>query len=563
MRNWLKKQFTYDRNSLAIFWLLFPVFVFVVINRCAPRQMPSDTLDQIDIYQDAFLNIKANVLLENLLDEKPLDIELNYRYLQNNCETLLGINDSWRGDKETQDRYIDLAQNAGSSDLGNYSLGYIESCQKHYQAALDYFTLVENKDLKYLNNSIGFAYKSIGEDQKAEAFFHHEIAVNGYIEGAVNNLVELYEIQGDIQKLGELVAIEPTKAYVHLGAKEYLAFRRGHILRYLELVYIAPLIRINGFAAGFALLICTIWFSYLWRLNLYTREPFYMGILALLAGAFLALSSFILYDLWFMVNPIIPGESTRENFIFFFLHVGFIEEIVKFLPVVIIIVFTRERINEPLDLVILGGFSALGFATLENSLYFSAVGINIASARFIISTFLHMAETMLLCYLWARARYMTTRHENWAILGGFGLVMLSHGLFDFILTEGIYWSLLIAGAQIVVLSFLFGRILQNSIYFSPRSALILTSITTRRYNNYHLLFSAAAVLLTTSYLYANLKYPTEIANWWFAASYTYMGVGIFLVYYPVLNLGFPFPSDHVLPKMKIYIPVNPWNNHVP
>ena len=558
MRNWLKKQFTFDRNSLAFFWLFIPILTLVVVNRYAPRKMPGDTQAQIQIYQDTALNGKANILLEGLLDEKPLDIDLNYRYLQNNCETFLGLNDTWRGDKNTLDRYHNLSQVTESSDIGYYSLGYIESGKKNYQTALDYFLLVENKDLKYLNNSIGYVYKSLGEEQKAESYYQREIVLKGYIEGAVINLAELYEKQGAIQKLGTLVQNESTKAYVRLGPKATWALRSGNILRYLELIYIRPFGYINGFAAGFALLVCGIWFYYLLRINLYTLEPVFMGILALLAGAFMALSCFIMYDLWFMVNPIVPGERTLENAIYFFCHVGVIEEFVKFIPIVMIVVFTRDRINGPLDLVIFGGLSALGFATLENSLYFSMLGIRIVPARFIISTFLHMVETMLLCYLWARARYMKMGNEVLAIIFGFCLVVVSHGLFDFLLTENIPVKILLAGAQVVILSFLFGYILHNCIYFSPRSPFILTSLTTRRFNNYQLFFSAISGLLTLSYLHTNFKYATEIANIWFAAIFIFSIICIWLLYYPLVTLGYLSPPSRIFPIRITHILVKPF-----
>jgi RsiW-degrading membrane proteinase PrsW (M82 family) len=76
-----------------------------------------------------------------------------------------------------------------------------------------------------------------------------------------------------------------------------------------------------------------------------------------------------------MMNPISPGESWLKDLIFCIFHVGIIEEAVKQIPVMSLVLLLGERINNPLDLVIYGGISALVFASMENSLYFSDIWI--------------------------------------------------------------------------------------------------------------------------------------------------------------------------------------------
>jgi RsiW-degrading membrane proteinase PrsW (M82 family) len=459
MKNWLKKQFYIDRNTLALLWLLLPIIVMGAVNRFAQRPLPDDPLEQIQIYEDANIRNKTFPLLERLLDETPLDLDLHYQYLSNYCEVYRNSGESNSGKETTHDRYENLTQKAETSDVGNYGLGYLKSCEKNYQEAINYFLQVRNTEQKYLNNSIGYAYKSMGDEEKAETYFQNEIALSGNLEGAVYNLVTQYKKQGETQKLRALIEDERTEAHAGTEAKSYVALRSGQIILYLETIYIQPFMHINGYAAFCALMICGIWFIYLWRINLFTREPLFMAILALFSGAFMALTCSILYDLWFLVNPISPEESMLNDFIFFVFHVGFIEEIVKFLPVIFIVLALGERINDPIDLVMYGGLSALGFATLENSLYFSVLGGSIINGRFILSTVLHMAETILLCYLWARARYMKLSNEYIAILAGFCLVVLSHGLFDFFLTTRNIAYILLFVAQLVLMGFLYGRIL--------------------------------------------------------------------------------------------------------
>jgi hypothetical protein len=240
-----------------------------------------------------------------------------------------------------------------------------------------------------------------------------------------------------------------------------------------------------------------------------------------------------------------------NDFIFFIFHVGVIEEIAKFLPVLIIMLILKERVNDPLDLVVYGGLSALGFATLENSLYFSVYGLRIISARFIVSAVGHMAETILLCYLWARARYMKPGNEYIAVLAGFCLVVLSHGLFDFLIIVEIPVLLLLLPVHITIMTYLCGRILNKCVTFSPRSAYILTSLTTRRVNNYHFLYIAACVLLIISYLDVNFTYTTEVANYNLMVLLFLTLLCIGPVFTPLANIGMPPTPKNRQNKKKI------------
>jgi RsiW-degrading membrane proteinase PrsW (M82 family) len=552
-----KKLFTFSRNDLALLWLLLPVVVVVVINHSLPHALPNDPLDKVKIYQENIIPEKAVPILLHLLDEKPFDMDLNYRYIQNHFDIFKGSGESGRDDKTIHDRYEKYTQQPETADLGYYGLGYMESRRKHYSSALTNFMQVKNRELKYLNNSIGYVYKSLGDLDQAEEFFRREINLGGNIQGAVGNLAALYKKQGEFTKLRLLVDDKQTKAYVTPDEKGYLALRSGQILHYLEYLYINPFGYINGYAALCALLICGIWFIYLWRIDLFTQEPLSLAVTTLLSGAFMALTCSFLYDLWFMINPIDMGESLAHDFIFFIFHVGIIEEAVKFIPVVIIVLLLGERINDPLDLLLLGGLSALGFATLENSLYFSVFGLRIAFGRFILSTVLHMSFTILVCYIWAKARFIKPRNEFFSVLIGFTFAACLHGLFDFVGGSDNAYTLLFP-VIIGLTAYIFARILNTCLMNSARSSFILTSLNSQQMNNNHLLFATASVLLIISYLYDNFHYATEIANRDFIIMSFVTIFSLGAVFYPLVNIGLPNGLIVLRLRKKItFIPVKP------
>jgi hypothetical protein len=75
----LKKPFRPSRNTFALLWLVLPVIVVALINRFAQQPISDDPLKQIEIYQGNSNPEKAEIILIHLLDEKPLDLDLNYR----------------------------------------------------------------------------------------------------------------------------------------------------------------------------------------------------------------------------------------------------------------------------------------------------------------------------------------------------------------------------------------------------------------------------------------------------------------------------------------------------
>ena len=79
-------------------------------------------------------------------------------------------------------------------DFGNYGLGLYYSMQDIYSTALVHFEKIQNKNLKYLNNSIGRIYIEKKEYELAEIHLLKEINNNGNLNGAYSNLIELWEL---------------------------------------------------------------------------------------------------------------------------------------------------------------------------------------------------------------------------------------------------------------------------------------------------------------------------------------------------------------------------------
>jgi protease PrsW len=491
--------------------LLAALIVLVGINLFGRQSLPQDPQDRIARLQEAERYQQAETIFESLLTQDPLDLDLNYRYIVNHFQ-ISPIQDAPRDDAKIESRYTALAAQPESADVGHYGLGLLRVQQEKHQEALDAYQHVNDPTRKYLNNSIGYVYLALEQKEQAVPFFFQEIALEGNVAGAVANLVSLYLEQGDdaaMAGIRSLAKDERTAPYVGTGAQRLLAYQSGQVGRYLQLTLVKPLEFIQLEAALSALIICAMWFFYFWRIDVFEQEPLSLSLAALSLGAVAALGTALLSDTLYALYPLTLGEGALNDLIYSLLYIGAVEEVIKFLPV-LAIVLLFPQVNEPIDLLIYGSLSALGFATLENSLYFTGYGLSIVFIRFLVSTMLHMALTSIVCYSWARARYIRAENAALTVLGGLVIAALVHGLFDYFILGPIQALSVLSFLLPLVLATVYGRMINTALNFSPYFDQRLAG--THRLSNYALLLSTAVVMLLIAYLYNNFYFSTEIAN---------------------------------------------------
>ena len=488
--------------------LLAAVLLVVGINLFARASLPDDPREQIERLREADLYYRAEAIYERLLAEAPLDLDLNYDYIQNHFD-IESDSASSRDDEAIWQRYVGLTAQAGAEDVGLYCLGLLRSLDGDYSGALQHYEQVQNRDQKYLNNSIGYVLVRLGREDEAERHFRREIALDGNVGGAVSNLSRLYVNRGAMEDLKALADDERTARYMSLGTLRWLALRSGDALPYLRLTFVLPLRNIRVDAALVSLFICAMWFIFLWRIDLFEQEPLPVALAALALGALSAPFSSILSDLLEIVLPMQLNGGLLNDLVYSILHIGLIEEIAKFIPALLIVHGTRQ-VNEPLDMVVYGALAALGFATLENSLYFTGYGLGIVFVRFLISTVLHMSLTAYICYAWAKARYIAPRTAAGPVLMALVFATVAHGLFDYFLIgplEGVsIFSILILAFMAMAL----GRMITNTLNFSPHFSPNLSA--SGRLRNYGLLVATSVALVSIAYVYDNFRLSTELAN---------------------------------------------------
>jgi len=143
-----------------------------------------------------------------------------------------------------------------------------------------------------------------------------------------------------------------------------------------------------------------------------------------------------------MVILVIPFQSLCMKYFpdyrIQILSMAFLEETFKFLAVYFFAIYGREKLNEPIDMMILMITAALGFAALENALYiftpisnghFMEILIG-GNMRFLGATLVHVASSAAFGFMIGIVVYHA---KIWKVLLGIvGLVLATalHTLFN-------------------------------------------------------------------------------------------------------------------------------------
>jgi RsiW-degrading membrane proteinase PrsW (M82 family) len=174
-------------------------------------------------------------------------------------------------------------------------------------------------------------------------------------------------------------------------------------------------------------------FLFFYLRDKYRKEPigvmlvtFVLGAASLVPAAITSLS----------LQKLTGWRSSTPNLFHAFLGamiiVGLVEEGAKFI-VVRFYAYHRPEFDEPYDGIMYSVMAALGFATLENVIYIFSNGAGTGVMRALLAMPSHAFDGVLMGYFLGEAKFARNdRVGNWLSALGFGLAVIAHGLYDFI-----------------------------------------------------------------------------------------------------------------------------------
>ena len=198
---------------------------------------------------------------------------------------------------------------------------------------------------------------------------------------------------------------------------------------------------------------------YMYRIDKVEKEPVGLIFKTFIFGMISVIPAIILeLGLGFVLDMVYPGytKGTVYNLIYFFLVVGFSEEFSK------ISVWKSPEFNYHFDAIIYYATSALGFAALENIMYMTQFGAEIAISRLIP---VHVVCGIFMGYFMGWAK--TAELDGWTKLCkrrkmiGLLIPILIHGTWDFCLTTESDAAIYFVLVMIIVLTLIAARLVHR------------------------------------------------------------------------------------------------------
>ncbi len=226
------------------------------------------------------------------------------------------------------------------------------------------------------------------------------------------------------------------------------------------------------------------------------------------------------------------SAQAASGFIYSVFGIGLIEESIKFIPLLIILLFTKA-IDEPYDYILYASVTALGFAFVENTMYLNMYGLEIISGRALYATVAHMTFSSILVYGLIINKYKLSKFNPILIFITFYFfAIFSHGFYDFWLMNksvthlnGLSSIFLLIGVHI------WFTLKNNSInisnYYTDNKTLNNDSLKV------YLTMGLLSILMS-SYLYIAFKYNQKSANDFFMESIYIYG---YLIFYLISTLS--------------------------
>lgn len=209
------------------------------------------------------------------------------------------------------------------------------------------------------------------------------------------------------------------------------AYANGDAWHYLKSEFNRILGAGTPFTIAAAGVLFFMWLYFLIGLNSFERTRWKLIILTIGASIMLTFLCSWLYDFSYYTLEIGQPGTIFGDLLYNIFKIGFIEELVKILPLVGIMIFKPQILKTPFDYLLIASLSALTFATLENNMYFSQYGSSIFLQRGYLTALMHMACSATIAYGIVRAKFYSQRKVLPQALLFFLLSISLHGFYDF------------------------------------------------------------------------------------------------------------------------------------
>lgn len=328
--------------------------------------------------------------------------------------------------------YTNMSESPDSKlhDIGHVMLADILLSQPlvDYPDASFHLRLIDDPTTKYVNYNAARIMLFGAGSSLAEEHLYSEIRNKGYKKGAYEYLAMLYQHEQNDSLLRTIVYSSAADFITpEIRAKVY--YEDNALTEFYALKIRTLLGGISWWALFGAIAILLVWMYVLRSLGNISGIRYQNIIIPIVIGGVLSMLSWWLYATYRYGFGFALDGTVVNDFIFCVTGIGFIEELVKLIPFIIILRFTNI-IKKPIDYIIVASACGLGFAVFENLMYISSYGLDVIHSRALTSSVSHMACSGIVAYGFILYRYRYTK-QFWLIPAFFILAAIAHGFYDF------------------------------------------------------------------------------------------------------------------------------------
>jgi RsiW-degrading membrane proteinase PrsW (M82 family) len=370
------------------------------------------------------------------------------------------------------------------SSIGHFGLGALALWNEKYDDALNHFNQSPYQNLPYLHFCKGEAHKGKKDLKSALDEYALELKVpGGNFNQCFSILVDHYEADKNFKGLKDLLAYHPTQELFPDNLARTTSLFNGDVIDYLywTFITIANKTSLNGFIAALAIL--AVWLYYLFKVDIFNPGKLVNLLLMFFGGVLAILLIMIFNDAHHTLINWSPDGSFFNDLFYSVIMIGMPEEFTKIFPLLVLLAFKRS-FKEPIDYIIYASASALGFAFVENLLYFQNVTQGIIHGRAYFSVIGHMADSSFVAYGFVLSKFKFKKTSSYFILVPvcFLAGSFTHGLYDFLLFHNLRFIFFVQFIFFIqVWMIILNNCLNNSTRFSykiagkvERSRLVMT-----------------------------------------------------------------------------------------
>ncbi|MCB0429057.1 MAG: PrsW family intramembrane metalloprotease [Flavobacteriales bacterium] len=317
--------------------------------------------------------------------------------------------------------------------VGYFGAGAVRVMREDYATAPITLSNIRDPSVPCVSYLRGRCFYQTGFTANAIRDLKHELSLdNGYHAAATDLLARIYYQTDQYDSLLALNRSPHTQPYMPLGILSNVYFELHDFLRYYQTQFrmMARSMTTVGWIA--ATLVMLTWLVFLIRVDIYEKENLFNLALTLVLGMVFSFLTFILSDfLGFYLHMGLTGNLLND-LRYTILGIGLVEEVVKFLPFLLILLVRSGAVNNPFDYILYASVSALGFAFVENLMYYDGTHLTIIHARSLTAVLGHMFDSSIVAYCMVLSKYRWKKMPMFVgVVMGLLIAAVAHGLYDF------------------------------------------------------------------------------------------------------------------------------------